>query len=528
MGYSACVVFKNWSKLWTQGNATQLPNSLSALLWLAGAIAWGLSSPLDRVLQATTGRKRLSVVIQALRRRIIRQLGKFYHHLPKPDCLLIEVFNPMTVAAQLHLCLLGSKQAQPGRFEWTQQAQPGLSSFAIPVADIEQSLDLGHAFECTLSVADEERKKLYFCSATFVRLAATPARVQGSAQTVTSRKIKCVVWDLDHTLWDGILVEAGSATVLQLKDGVRSILEELDRRGILLSIASKNSEDDARKVLERLGIWHLFLVPQINWQPKSVSIQQIAKKLNLGLDTFAFVDDMPFERDEVASALPAVTFVPAEQLLSILWRPEFAGDVSGEGATRRLMYQVESQREQALATSALSFDAFLATCGIRARIQRPGDDLVPRIQDIIQRTNQLNIASQRYNVDETRALIHSQECQSFIVSCSDNYGNYGYVGFITIAVQATAILLRDCMFSCRIQGKRIDEAVLVHLINHYVRKGATAVRARFVPTKRNAPPGEMLARLGFVPEAGTEGVLVIPAPALRPAFEHIKIESDLA
>lgn len=523
MPYSACIEFKNWSKLFTQGNATQLPIALSSLLSLAGTLAWTVSTPLDRMLQKITGRRRISLVLQSLRRRIIRRLGKAYGYFSKPDCLLLEIYNPMAVEAQLHLCVLGSKNGQPGRYEWKERAGLGFSSFAVPVSILERAIDLGQTFEMSMSVAEEQGKRLYFCSATFVRLVKKPASVNAES----SKKIKCVVWDLDQTLWDGILVE-GPAGGLQLKPGIASLLKELDRRGILLSIASKNSEEDARKALENLGVWDFFLAPTINWQPKSVSIQQIAKKLNLGLDSFAFIDDMPFERDEVSSVLPMVKIIPAEQCISILERPEFAGDVSAEGSSRRLMYRTEMRREEAQGASSLTYDAFLATCEIRVRIERPGDDLVSRIQDIVQRTNQLNITTQRYDLEQTRALIHSADCHCYIISCSDKYGDYGYVGFICIGLENQGIVIKDCMFSCRIQGKRIDEAVLSRVINYYIGNGVASVRARFVPTKRNAPAGEMLKRVGFRPKPGLEGFLTLGSTSPCPEVEYVRIQGELA
>jgi len=523
MDYSACVEFKNWSKLWAQGNATQLPDGINRLLEILGSLAWGASSPVDWLFRKILGRKRLSLVVQSLRRRTIKCIASLYKKFPQPDGLLLEVFNPMTIPAKMHLSVLGSRGSETGRFEWAGEAAPGLTSFTIPISDFEARLDLHRPFGMELSVADEDRKRLYFCSATFVRLARRPA-----PKTAGPKKIKCVVWDLDNTLWDGVLIEGTAGAVPRLKEGLLEIFKEFDRRGILLSVASKNSEEDARKALEALGIWDFFLAPQIHWKPKSASIQQIAQQLNLGLDAFAFVDDMPFERDEVAAALPMVTLIPAEQYSSLLQRPEFAGDASVEGASRRLMYQTEMKRQQAMASSALGYDAFLATCNIRVTIRRPGDDLVPRIQDIVQRTNQLNIASQRYNLEETRALIHDPERHCYIVSCSDNYGDYGYVGFITIGFEDQGILIRDCMFSCRIQGKRIDEAVLAHIINHYLSTGATALRARFFATKKNAPAGEMLARLGFVAEPEAENVLAIKPAVLREKIPHVQITDDFA
>jgi FkbH-like protein len=523
MGYSAYVEFKNWSQLWAQGNATQLPNIFNQLLQSVGAAAWTLSAPFDSLLRKATGRKRLSVLLQAVRRRLVRLTARLYNQFPKPDCLLIEIFNPMAAVAQLQLRVKGSGG---GRFEWTETASVGFCSLAIPVAELERRIDLSRPFEMALTVQDEVGKRLYFCSATFVRLTPTTTPAATSAGTTVAKKIKCVVWDLDHTLWDGILVEA-QPTDFRLRDGLRSILTELDRRGVLLSIASKNNEEDARKVLESLGVWDLFLAPQISWQPKSASLKQVAERLNIGLDSLAFVDDMAFERDEVVTALPMVTVVPADEVLSILGRPEFSGDASGEGATRRQMYQVEVKREQAMAAAGLGYDEFLATCQIRVVLRRPDTTSLPRIFDIVQRTNQLNIATERYEMNELRALIQDPDRHCYLVECSDKYGNYGHIGFVVIALQAEGILLHDCMFSCRVQGKRIDEAVLAHLINHYVRDGALAIKARFKPTKRNAPAGEMLARLGFNSGQNSDGLLAIEPASPRPEVPCVSITREL-
>ena len=113
---------------------------------------------------------------------------------------------------------------------------------------------------------------------------------------------KCVVFDLDQTLWSGILLE-GKVT---LKPGVRELLAALDSRGILLSLASKNSREHAQEQLTALGIEEYFLYPQINWGRKSDSLKAIAKDIDIGIDTLIFVDDNPFDRDDVTAALPQV------------------------------------------------------------------------------------------------------------------------------------------------------------------------------------------------------------------------------
>lgn len=113
------------------------------------------------------------------------------------------------------------------------------------------------------------------------------------------QKIKCVVWDLDNTLWDGILTEGDD---VQLRDGIIDIIKTLDERGILQSVASKNNFEDAYKKLEELGVAEYFLYPQINWNPKSEAVKKIAENINLGIDSFAFIDDSEFEREEVLTA----------------------------------------------------------------------------------------------------------------------------------------------------------------------------------------------------------------------------------
>lgn len=120
--------------------------------------------------------------------------------------------------------------------------------------------------------------------------------------------VKCVVWDLDNTVWDGVLLEDGD---VKLRPGVVEVIRTLDGRGILHSIASRNDHDAAMAKLEEFGIAEYFLYPQITWDNKSDSIRVIAETINIGIDTLAFVDDQPFERDEVSYAHPQVLCVDA-------------------------------------------------------------------------------------------------------------------------------------------------------------------------------------------------------------------------
>ncbi len=161
---------------------------------------------------------------------------------------------------------------------------------------------------------------------------------------MSEEKIKCVVWDLDNTIWEGTLLEGGAT---KLTPGVIDVIKGLDERGILQSVASKNNYDDAYKKLCELGISEYFLYPQINWNPKSSSVKEIAQKLNIGINTLAFVDDQPFEREEVAHLCPSVMTIDALDINNILsyerMTPRF---ITEDTKNRRKMDIAASKRDE--------------------------------------------------------------------------------------------------------------------------------------------------------------------------------------
>ena len=154
-------------------------------------------------------------------------------------------------------------------------------------------------------------------------------------------KVKCVVWDLDNTLWNGTLIETDDPAALTLNPGIREVVEALDQRGIIQSVASKNDYEPAMAVLERLGVAEYFLYPQISWGPKSGAVEQIAKSLNIGIDALALIDDTAFERQQVRSVWPQVRTYDVTEIESLLARPEFDVPATAESRSRRAMYRAE-------------------------------------------------------------------------------------------------------------------------------------------------------------------------------------------
>jgi HAD superfamily phosphatase (TIGR01681 family) len=183
---------------------------------------------------------------------------------------------------------------------------PHYGRLAIPLERIKQNLDLSLPYLIQIEPSDGSEGCDVLGIADFVRTReAPPTTIPGysAAQYTIDPRAKVVVWDLDNTLWDGILGEDGIDGIV-LRPDFAAIIVELDRRGILHSVASKNDEREALAALRRFGLLDYFLYPQINWRPKSESIYQISRALDLGIDSFVFIDDQQFELGEVIAAHP--------------------------------------------------------------------------------------------------------------------------------------------------------------------------------------------------------------------------------
>jgi FkbH-like protein len=205
--------------------------------------------------------------------------------------------------------------------------------------------------------------------------------------------IKCVVWDLDETLWSGILLEGGAK---QLRPGVEKIIHALDQRGILQSIASKNDHQAAWPRLEALSVAEYFLFPQIHWDSKARSIENIAAKLNIGLDAIAFIDDQAAERDEVSYFHPDVLPISPLELDSLLEEPRFKPRfVTAESSSRRSLYLADIERDKAEKDFDGKRDAFLASLSMRMIIRRAEIGDLERAEELTVRTNQLNTTARR-------------------------------------------------------------------------------------------------------------------------------------
>ena len=322
-----------------------------------------------------------------------------------------------------------------------------------------------------------------------------------AASEQPAAKVKCVVWDLDNTLWNGTLIETDDPAALTLNPGIRDVVETLDQRGIIQSVASKNDYAPAMAVLERLGLAEYFLYPQISWGPKSSAVEQIAKSLNIGIDALALIDDTAFERQQVRSVWPQVRTYDVTELGSLLARPEFDVPSTAESRSRRAMYRAEEQRNTLMKAEHTDIVDFLRKCNLKLYLFTPAtEEEKLRCYELIVRTNQLNMTGRKYTPEEFEDVLNRPGHKNFAFSCADDFGQYGIVGFGQYQAESEVLVFTEFAMSCRVAGKFVESALFAHLLaRENCKAGSFAVQK----TKKNTLLRNTLEQIGFRTESDT-------------------------
>ncbi len=295
--------------------------------------------------------------------------------------------------------------------------------------------------------------------------------------------VKCLAWDLDGTLWNGVLAEDGVDGLELCGDSV-ALLRTLDARGIVNSICSKNDPEPVKAALERFGLADMFVFPQVGWGAKSVSLRRLARELNVGRDAIAFVDDASWEREEVARNIPEVRTFSDKDISALADMPCFNPPSSAEGAKRRARYIEEAARRDAEAESGVDHLAFLKSSHIHLTLQGVEGEIAARCRELVQRSNQLTLAARRYDQESFDALV--SETESWAVHCVDDYGDYGTVGFVAVSRKKGGVAeLKEFVMSCRVAKKLCEQSVVLHLAERAAEHGAALFRAVITPTGRN-------------------------------------------
>lgn len=313
-------------------------------------------------------------------------------------------------------------------------------------------------------------------------MATFQAELRKSLDERKCRSIKCVIWDLDNTIWQGVLLEDKQVT---LTPDIIDIIQTFDNRGILQSIASKNDHDMALEKLRQFGIDQYFIYPEINWNAKSTSVRAIAKSINIGLDAVAFIDDQAFEREEVGFSIPEVSCIDALELDGLLERPELNPRfITDDSRLRRQMYQSDIERNKAEREFSGPHDEFLATLEMKFTLGSAKEEDLKRAEELTQRTHQLNTTGYTYSYDELNHFRQSENYKLLIAGLTDKYGAYGKIGLALVECGKQYWTLKLLLMSCRVMSRGVGTLMMAHILK-LAKEANVPLRAEFISTDRN-------------------------------------------
>ncbi len=333
---------------------------------------------------------------------------------------------------------------------------------------------------------------------------------------------KCLVLDLDHTLWGGVLGEEGIEGIKIGGDYPgnaflwwQQALLQLKRHGVILAVCSKNNAADVEEVWQK----HPFLVLRrddfsafrINWTDKATNIRELAQELNIGLDSMVLVDDNPTEREWVKQMLPEVE-VPdfpehpydlpafARQLVDRYFR---IYELTDDDRHKAAQYQANAQRnaEQSRFTD---FEDFLRSLEMEITVEEASAFNMARLAQLTQKTNQFNLTTRRYSEAELRAMI-AQGAMVYGMRVADKFGDYGITGVMIVEPESEDKAKVDSLLlSCRVLGKGIEHAFVSYVLRLLAQHGFREISASYLPTRKNAQVKDFWQTFGGEPISQTE------------------------
>lgn len=326
---------------------------------------------------------------------------------------------------------------------------------------------------------------------------------------------KCVVLDGDNTLWGGIVGEDGLDGIKLDKHNYpgnifyefQKNLLHLYKRGVLITICSKNNEDDVWEVLDKhpyallkrshLAAW------RINWENKVDNIRDLARELNIGLDSMVFVDDSDFECGLIRQFIPELSVLQVPDKL-YLYPPLLLKDglfdtltISNEDIVRTSLYQTEKRRQDEKRQYD-NLEEYLASLNLRERIHTIGNAEIARVAQLTQKTNQFNLTTKRYSELDIKGFMDDPGAEIYVLYVDDKYGDYGLTGVMIVRLNEGVVDIDSLLLSCRILGKRLEQVFVSYCMNDIARKWPVYKwQAEYIPTVKNSQVSCFWDDMGF-------------------------------
>lgn len=326
-------------------------------------------------------------------------------------------------------------------------------------------------------------------------------------------KVKAVVVDLDNTLWGGVIGEDGVDGIKLDPTGdgrpflqLQAMLKDLSNSGVMIAVASKNNPADARLPFEQRPEMILslddFVAFHVSWDNKHKAIRQIAKDLNIGIDSICFLDDSPHERSEAAGLIPEliVPELPEDAELrprmlvesGLFLRPR----LDAEDRSRVEFYKSENRR-RAAQEEVGDIDGYLKSLGMRLTPYKLSARTMPRVASLLQKTNQFNLTTRRHDLPYLQTIAGQNTWFCRCYSLNDRFGDAGIIGVLLAERIAAGVRIDTWLMSCRVINRQVEYAMLDDMLRWMSDNGDTTLLASYIPTKKNAPVASLLPDIGM-------------------------------
>lgn len=345
----------------------------------------------------------------------------------------------------------------------------------------------------------------------------------GAYRTLKKGTAKVLALDMDNTLWGGIFGEDGVGNLVCDDEfpgnAFKAFQHEclrLKSQGMLLTVLSKNNPDAISAFKDHPGMLLSeddFVATRINWEPKPNNIRAMAEELNLGLDSFVFLDDSPHERAAMRRMCPEVIVpeLPDDPAARSQWLRSLAVTwpvrLTAEDARRSDMYMAERQRN-VVRDRAVSFEDYLRDLDQTLIVQKVGPANVARAAQMHLRTNQFNLTTERFDDAAITAMMNDERFVVVLGRALDKFGDHGLVIAATARVDGESAVIQSFLMSCRVIGRMVEQTFIGELLKHLAARGARSVTGAYIPTKKNGLVKDFYRGAGFVQRA-TEGTTEI-------------------
>jgi FkbH-like protein len=357
---------------------------------------------------------------------------------------------------------------------------------------------------------------------------------------------KVLVLDLDNTLWGGVVADDGLEGI-EIGDtsprgeafkAFQKYIASLKERGVLLAVCSKNDHERAVEPFEKHPEMvlhaHDFVSFKANWEPKSDNLRTMADELQLGIDSFVFVDDNPAEIEIVRQFAPAVTTIllgsdPADYVGQLqdcrLFEPR---NITTEDVARTTQYRAESDRQASL-SSAADMDSYLKSLVMEAVISNFTPVDVPRLSQLINKSNQFNLTTRRRSEAEVQSLISRPDYACFSLRLKDRFGDHGLISIAIGQVKGDALEIDTWLMSCRVLNRQVEEAVLNELSRLARAKGCSKLHGVYLASAKNEMVRDHYIHMGFTAQTVTpqRGDFVLDLASFQPRLVNINLQANL-